>query len=87
MLHLPGEQPLVVGRGRPAGKDAERAAAGTRGTAAHRHHAVDAERHREIDRRAEARLRIAALARIRVQQVAGGVDRGEPDAMLPQLPL
>src|SRR5262249_35599073 len=41
MLELPAEQPLVVGRGRPAGEYAERAAARTGGTTAHRDDALD----------------------------------------------
>ena len=85
VLHLPVEQPLVVGRGRPAGEDAEPAAAGTGRAAAHGHHPLDAEGDREVDRGAEAGLGVLALGGIGMQQIAGGVDGRQPQPMLLQL--
>ncbi len=85
MLHLPVEQPLVVGRGRPAGEDAEPAAAGPGRAAAHGHHPLDAEVDREVDRGAEAGLGVLALGGIGMQQIAGAVDGRQPQPMLLQL--
>ena len=85
MLHLPVEQPLVIGRGRPAGEDAEPAAAGPCRAAAHGHHPLDPEVDSQIHRRSEAGLGVLALGGIGMQQIAGAVHGRQPQAVFLQL--
>src|ERR1041385_4205945 len=87
VFHLPGENLLIVGRGGPAGKDAECCSTRTRRTAAHGHHALDAHGHRQIDSGVKAGLRILAFGGIGMQKIPRGIDGGEPDPMFFQLTL
>src|SRR4029077_15415701 len=87
VFDLPSKEFVVVGRGRPAGKDAKPPAGGACRTPAHGDHALDAKRDCQIDRGAEAGLGILALGRVGMKQIAGGIDGRERKAVLVKFAL